>query len=159
MLHGQTGQGAVDSPERGDAQRHVDPEHPAPGQVLGQPAAQYRPRHAGQGIHAAEIALITASFARGHEVADDRLAHRYHAACADALQHSGQHQLRHVLSQRTADRGDSEHADSGQDHATPPIEIAQLAVDRDGHCHGHHIAGNDPGQQTDIIELRGDRRQ
>ncbi|MNO88603.1 hypothetical protein D3C76_800580 [compost metagenome] len=149
----------MDRPQRDHSQWQVDPEHPAPGQVLGQPAAEHRPGDAGHCVHAAEIALVTAPFARWHEVADDRLADRHHAPCTDPLQHTGQHQLLHVLGEGAGNRRQGEQRDAGKDHPPPAIQVTQFAVDRHRHRHRYHVPGDHPGQQADIVELCGNGRQ
>ncbi|MNM39070.1 hypothetical protein D3C81_498390 [compost metagenome] len=158
-LHRHVSERTANGPQGDQPQRQVDPEHPAPRQVLGQPAAQHWPGHAGRSVHAAEVALVAAAFAWGHEVANDCLAHRDHPACADTLQYPGQHQLRHVLGHGAGNGGQGEQADAGEDHPAPAVKVAQFAVDRHGHGHGHHITGDDPGQQADIAELRRDGGQ
>ncbi|MNE19780.1 hypothetical protein D3C80_1128740 [compost metagenome] len=140
------------------AQRQVDQEHPAPGQVFGHVTAEHRAGHAGHGIHAAEIALIPAALPWRHDVTDDRLAHRNHPAGPDALEDSRQYQLFHALCHAAEHRRQGEQAHAEQHQLAPPVQVAQFAVDRHRHGHGHHVAGNHPGQQADVLELRGNGR-
>ena len=155
LRHRQPHQRAMGHIPGAGAQGQVDQEHPAPRQVLGHVAAQYRPGHAGHRVHTAEIALVAAAFAGRDDVADDRLAHRNHAAGADALEDPRQHQLLHALRHAAEQRGQGEQTHADQHHWPPPVQVAELAVDRHRHSHRHHVAGDDPGQQVDVVELGG----
>ncbi len=140
------------------AQGQIDQEHPAPGQVFGHVTAEHGPGDAGHGVHAAEVTLIATTFARRHDVANDRLADRDHPAGADALKNPRQHQLLHALRHAAEQRGQGEQADAEQHQFATPVQIAEFAVDRHRHRHRHHVAGYHPGQQADILELRGNGR-
>ncbi|MNT66889.1 hypothetical protein D3C72_2049870 [compost metagenome] len=93
----QAHQRAIGHQPRAQAQRQIDQEYPAPGQVFGHVPAQHRAGDAGHCIHAAEVALIAATLAGRHDVTDDRLADRDHATGTDTLENACQHQLLHAL--------------------------------------------------------------
>ncbi len=76
---------APQHPAGRDAQRQVDEEDPAPGQVVGEDAAQCRPDERGHGPDAGDVALHLGALGQGVDVADDRHAHRLHRARAEAL--------------------------------------------------------------------------
>ncbi|CRQ48515.1 hypothetical protein PAERUG_E15_London_28_01_14_03632 [Pseudomonas aeruginosa] len=157
--HRQADQGSPRDGQREKADRQVDPEYPAPRQVLGEQAAEHRAGDAGDGVHAAEVTLVAAALARRDDVADDRLAHRHQPARADPLQHSRQHQLAHALREPAKQRGGGEH-DDGEEHQTAAaVEVAELAVDRHRYGHRHHVGRDHPGQQVEVGVVGRDRRQ
>ncbi len=158
LRHRQADEGSICDDQRGCSQRQIDQEHPAPGQVFSHQAAEHRPGNAGHGIHAAEVTLIAAAFARWHDVGDDRLADRNHPARANALKNPRQHQLFHALRQATEQRSQGEKPQSEQHQFASPVKIAEFAVDRHGHGQRDHVGGYDPGQQIDVSELGGNGR-
>ena len=88
------GQHRRDHGQRHDADRQVDVEHPAPRQVVHEEPADQRAEDAGHAEHAAEQALVAASFPGRHHVGDDRLRAGQQAAAADALDRAERDQLR-----------------------------------------------------------------
>ena len=158
LRYRQAHQGAIGHQPGTQAQRQVDQEHPAPGQVFSHVATQHRTGHAGHGVHAAEITLIATALPWRHDVADDRLADRDHAAGTDALKNPRQHQLFHALGHAAEQRRQGEQAHAEQHQLATPVQVAEFAVDRHRDRHRHHVPGNHPGQQTDVLELRGNGR-
>ena len=67
------------------AERQVDVEDPAPGEVVDEEAAEQRTGDDGDAEHAAEQALVAAAVARRDEVADDGHRHDEQAAAAEPL--------------------------------------------------------------------------
>ena len=93
--------GAVESGgdhrEREQAQRQVDVEDPAPGEVVDEEPAEERPDHGRDAEDGAEETLVFAPLAWRHDVPDH--GHRRHdqAAAADPLEGAERDQLAHVL--------------------------------------------------------------
>ena len=98
LVHRQVQHGTEDDEGR-DAQRHIDVEHPAPAQVLGEQPAEQRPDDTGNAEHRAEQPGVLAAFARRHEVGDHRHDQDHQSPTADALQCTGGDELAHVLAQ------------------------------------------------------------
>ena len=87
-----------------NAERHVDEEHRAPAEVLGEIGAKHRSGRAGQCEHRREIAGEAAALARRYVLADQRLRQRHEAAAAQSLQRAEQHQPQEVRRERAGDR-------------------------------------------------------
>src|SRR5688572_11930906 len=89
--------------EREQAEREVDVEDPAPGEVRREVAAEEGSGDARHAEHCAEDALIPAAIARGDDVADDRLRRYHQPAPAEALDGAVDDELRHRAA-HTAER-------------------------------------------------------
>src|SRR6266851_2005109 len=151
--------GAAAQYERGNPQGQIDPEHPAPGEIVDEEAAEDRAAHARGCPHAAQVALVTAALARGNDVGDDRLRHADEAAPAQPLQRPGGDELRHVLGDTAQHRRGDENDDGDLQQGAAAIEIAQFAIDRRRRGRGQEICGDDPRQVLEAVELAGDRGQ
>ena len=153
------GQRAAAQDEGSNAQGQIDPEYPAPREIIDEEAAQDRAADARRRPHAAQIALVAAALARRDHVGDDRLRHADEAAAAQPLQGACGDELRHVLRRGAQPRGDDEEGDGGLQQHAAAIEVAQLAVDRRRRGRGQQIGRDDPRQPLEPVELAGDRRQ
>ena len=76
---------AGDDRERDGADRDVDVEDPAPGELLDEDAAEQRADDARHAEDRPEQSLVAAAFAGRDDVADDRLGADHQAAAAEAL--------------------------------------------------------------------------
>ena len=148
-----------DHEQRERADRQVDVEDPAPGEVVDEEAADQRPDHRGDAEHRAEHALVLAAVARRDDVADDGDRRHQQAARAEALEAAERDQLGHVL-RDAAERGaDEEGHDRDLEHDLASVEVAELPVQRAGHRRREQVGGHDPGQVLEAAEVADDRRQ
>ena len=120
----------VDDGEGQQAQRQVDVEDPAPGELIDDEAAEQRADHRREAEDAAEEALIAAALARRHDVADDGDGGDDEAAAAEALDDAEGDQLGQVLRQAAQRRADEEDDDRGLQHDAAAVDVAELAVER-----------------------------
>ena len=125
-------------------ERQVDEEDPAPRDGVGQRAAEQRPGHRGDPPHRADEALVAAALAGREEVGDRRLGERQQAAGAEALQRPAGHELAHRLRRPAQQRADQEDRDGDDEQPPAPVEVRQLAVQRDGDRRGEQVRGDDP---------------
>ena len=146
--------------EREDADRDVDEEDPAPGVVVGDPAAQRRPDHRRHDhAHAVERHRDALLFAR--EALDQNgLGDRLQRSAAQALQHAKEDQRaerrRHAAEQRT----DGEDADARHVEALPAEQGREPAAQRQHDRVGDEIRRQHPGRFVDAgREVAGDVRQ
>ena len=145
--------------QRGQPERHVDPEDHRPVQMLGEHAAEHRPADAGRDPDAAEIGLVLAALARRHQVGNHGLHDRHDAAAAEPLQAARQDQHRHVRRQRAQHRARDEQAQRGDDHGAAAVDVAERAEHRRHRGRGQQIGRDHPGQAGDVVELPADGRQ
>ena len=152
-------QHGVDHDQRHDAQRHVDVEDPAPGQVLGEEATEQRSGDAGQAPDAGEVARVAATFARRDDVADDRERQRHQAAGAESLQGPGRDQLPHRLRHPGEHRAGDEHHDREDVDGATSVEVGDLAVQRGRRRRREQVGRDHPGELVEPAQLSDDRRQ
>src|SRR5438309_1108043 len=82
VVHLARAEDGADDDERERADRQVDVEDPAPGEVVDEEAAEQRPDHRRHAEHGAEEALVATSLARRDDVADDGDARHHQPAAA-----------------------------------------------------------------------------
>ena len=99
---------------------------------VGERAAEQRAGDGGGRPHRADVALVAAALARREEVGDRRLAERDQPARADALQRAERDQLRHGLREPAQRGADQEDRDRDDEQPPAAVEVAELAVQRDG---------------------------
>ena len=149
--------GQVD--EREAADRHVDVEDPAPGEGVGDEAADQRPADGGDHHHGHDVAHVLAALARRDQLAEYRDRADHQPARAQSLQRAERDQLRHRLGQAGQRRPDQEDHDRGQEELLAPVRVAQLAVQRGADRRREHVGRHDPGQVRDAAEVTDDARQ
>ena len=88
-----------DDEQGDDAERNVDVEDPAPGQVLGEEAAEQGPGHVGDAEDDAEVAHVLATLAGRDDVAHDGLGPDHQPAGPDPLDGPEGDELDHGLGQ------------------------------------------------------------
>ena len=145
--------------EREGGQREVDPEDPAPGDAVGERAAEQRARHGGRRPDAADVALVAAALPRREQVRDRRLAQRQQPTGPEALQRAERDQLRHVLGEPAQGGADEEQADRDHEQPPAPVQVAELAVERDGHRARQQVRGDHPAQVLEALQVGRDLRQ
>ena len=150
---------ARDDDQRDDADRHVDVEDPAPGELLDEDAAEQRADDARHAEHRAEQALVAAALAGRDDVADDRLGADHQPAAAEALDGAEGDQLDHGVAEPRQDRADQEDHDGGLEEDLPAVLVAELAPQRRRHRRGEQVGGDDPGDVRRAREVGDDRRQ
>ena len=144
--------------ERGDADRDVDPEAPAPVGVVGEQAAEQRAddgRDAEQRTHRAHV---LAALLGGHDVGDDRLRQDHQTAAAEALHAAPEHELAERLGEPGTGRGEREQADRDEERPAAAPQVAELAVERHDDRDRQDVGGDDPALVLDAVELADDRR-
>ena len=149
----------ADHDEGEDADRQVDVEDPAPGEVVDEETAEQRSDDRRNTEHGAEEALVLAALARRHHVPHNRQRRHDQAAPAEALQGPERDQLGHVLAEAAQCRSDQEECDGGLQHDLAAVEIAELAVERTRDRRGQQVRRDDPGEMLDPAEIADDRRQ
>jgi hypothetical protein len=145
--------------ERQKAERQVDPEDRRPMQVFGEEPAEHRPGEARGHEDAGDINLIARALPRRDDVGDDRLRERNQAASAKPLQSARQNKRQHGRRERAGGRADHEDGDAGEQGHAPPVDVAELAVERRHGRRGEEVGRDDPGQVRDIVQVAPDRRQ
>ena len=158
-LHGARMERGRDHAERHRADRQVDVEDPAPGEMVDEEAAEQRPDHRRDAEHAAEESLVLAALARRDDVADHGERGDDQAAGAQALQRAAGDQLRHVLGQAAQDRAGEEDQDRALQDRLAPVEVAELSVQGPGDGRAQQIRGDHPGQVVEAAQVSDDRRQ
>ena len=148
-----------DHREGGRADREVDVEDPAPGEVVDEEAAEQRPDHGRDAEHRAEPALVAPALSGRDEVADDRERRHHQPAAAEPLHRAERDQLAHVLREAAERRADEEDHDRRLQHELAAVEVAELAVERAGDGRREQVGGHDPREVLDAAELADDRRQ
>ena len=149
----------ADHGERDEADRQVDVEDPAPGEVVDEEAAEQRPDHGRDAEDPAEVALVAAAFAGRDDVPDHGDRDHDQAAGAEPLDRAETDQLGHVLAQPAQHRAGEEDHDRRLQHDLSAVEVAQLAVHRTDHRRGEQVRRDDPGELRDSSEVADDRRQ
>ncbi len=159
LMPRQAPQGPVGHQIGEQAQRQVDPEDEGPVQMLGDEAAQHRPRHAGRGEDGGDLRLVARPLAGRDHVRDDGLGQRDEAAAAQALQRPRQHQQQKARGQRRDERGHGKDRDGDEQHDAPPVNVGQLAIERRRHRGRQQIGGDHPRQVGEILKMGADGGQ
>ena len=111
--------------QQDEADGHVEPEDPLPGQALDDGAADDRADGDGEAGDAAPDAEREAAAGRRHRAGKDRQGERRHDRAADALQGAGRDQPVDARRQRRRRRAEREDRKSHQEHALAPESVAQ----------------------------------
>ena len=145
-------------PQGGEADRDVDEEDPAPGQVVGEDAAQGGADHRRDRPHAGEVALDLGPLLERVEVADDRHRHRLDGAGAEALDRPEHDQRGHPPCDAAGQRADEEDPDADQHHRLAAVEVGELGEDRDRDRLREEVDGEQPRELGEAAEVADDRR-
>ena len=146
-------------PQRHCADRQIDVEDPAPGEVGGDESADQRTGDARRRESGAEHALVASPLPGRHDVGDRRLRTDDQPAAAEALDRTKDDELGEVTAQAAQRRAHQEDDDGRLEDALPPVEVAELAVERDDGGLGQEVRGHHPGQMGEPAELGDDGRE
>ena len=131
------------------ADRHVDVEHPAPADVLGQPAADDRAEHRPDHHRNAEQRHRRAALFHAVDVEQDALRQRHQGGAEQALQQAEADDLRQRLREAAQHRGDHEAGDRGQQDALAAETVGEVARRR------RHDGGRDDVGGQHPVDLVG----
>ncbi|MDQ0752501.1 hypothetical protein QF034_006732 [Streptomyces africanus] len=141
------------------AEGHVDVEAPAPGEMVGEVAAEQGPGHGGESEGGADQAQVTAPPPGGHDVRDDRLDTDHEAARTGALEGAERDQLVHGLRPARERGAGDEDDDRELEDALAAEQITELAVDRQSDGRGEQVGGDRPGHPVQAVQLTDDLRE
>ena len=127
-----------------NADRHVDPEDPAPGPIGRDQPTQRRPDHRADQRRHGQIRHRSHQPRLGNETKHHQTPDRHHHGAAYPLNHTGDHQGDHRAAETTQHRARDEDTDGG----TKDVTGAELV--------GHPAADRDEDGETE--EIRGDAR-
>ena len=150
---------SVDHHERERGQRHDTPEHPAPAGTVDKQAAPERSRDCRNGEHRSEETDVTASLARGHDVAHDHECKRHQPASAEPLECTGGNELVHGLGERAKDGADQEQRDRRLIDDSSSEQIGHLAVQRSRDRGREQVHRDHPGNAVSRSEVTSDGGQ
>ena len=151
--------GASRHDEHHDRDRHVDPERPAPGQVVGEEATKERSDHRGDAEDGAKCSLVAAAVPKRDDLSDQRGGRHHDRAAANALQCARCDQHRHRLAQPAQHRTDEEECDRRLEDGLAAEQVPELADDRRDDGRGQQIACDDPGLVAGPAEVGDDGRK
>ncbi|MNS74133.1 hypothetical protein D3C72_1076000 [compost metagenome] len=151
--HIEVAQVAVHQPERERPEGQVDPEDPAPAQLLGEVAPEQGPGDAGDRIDRRDVALILAHLPRGNAVGDDGEGQRDQPPAPQSLQHAGRQQGRQILGKGAGHGSRQKQAYADVEHPHPAEQIAQLTVDGQGRGGRQQVGGDHPGEGGAGVQL------
>ncbi len=149
-------QAQVEPDQCGAAQREVHVEGPAPAEVVGDDAAGERPGDHRECHNTGHEALVTAPFARRHEVTDDRHCADEQAARTEPLQRAEADQLAHARRHAGQGRADHEDHDRGQEDVLAAVQVADLPPERGGDRGAEDVGSDHPGEVVQPAQLAHD---
>jgi hypothetical protein len=141
-----------------EAEGDVDVEAPAPGEAVGEVAAEEGSGDRGEAEGGADQAHEPAAPPRGHDVRDDRLDAGHQAARADALERAEGDQLVHGPGASGERGADDEDDDRELEDALAAEEVAELAVDRQADGGGEEVGGDRPRHPVQAVQFADDLR-
>ena len=130
---------------RQHAERHVDIKAPAPGELIGQIAADDRAQYRADHNAHAENAHGAADFAARIGVEQDRLRQRHQGGAEHALQQAEQHHFRQGGRHAAQHGGDGEAGQREGEQPRPPKLRRDPGRDRRCDGRGDEIGGQNPG--------------
>ena len=142
-----------------DGHGHVDPEGPAPGEVVGEQAAEQRPDDGGDAEDGAECALVAAAFAQRDDLADHSDSGDGDGAAAEALQCARGDEHGHRSGEAAEHRSGEEDEDGGLEHFLAAEGVAELADDGGDDRRGQQVTGDDPRLVAGAAEVGDDGGQ
>ena len=146
-----------DHGQRGRADGQVDVEHPAPGRVVDDQAAEGGADDRAGGERRADQALVAAAIARRDDDADRRDREGEEPAGARPLHGASRDELAHALREPAEHRAEQEDRDREDVEQPPPVDVAELPVQRDGDRHREHVGGDHPRVALEAAEVGDDR--
>ncbi len=129
-----------------DADRHVEQKHPAPAEIVGDPAAERRPDRRRKNHGDAVGGKGLAALGRRKRIGEDRLRVRLKPAAADPLQTAGNDQHGKARRDAAQERGDTKADDAGDEITLAPDCRGKPAADRQDDGVGDQIRGQHPSR-------------
>ena len=156
------GQDARREERGGEADRHVDEQHPLPAGVLGQEAAeQHAGGAAGAGDRAPDAQRAVALGALGEGRGDDRQRGRGEDRGAEALDGAGGDQPARALGETTGQRGGGEEDQAGDEDAAAAEQVGHAPAEQQEAAEDERVRVDDPGQvllgEVEVAAHRGQR--
>ena len=142
-----------------DAHRQIDVEHPAPAEVVGDPAAEQRADDHRQAEDAHQDAHELGALSGREDVADDRLRDRHHGAGAQALEGAEGDEGGHAVRLAAQGRAHDEDAHAQGVEALAAVGVGELAPDRHGSGRRQQVAGGHPHVVLEAVQAADDHRQ
>ena len=133
-----------DQRDRGEADRTVDQEAPAPGEIVGKPAAERRADHRRDDHRDAEQGEGLAPLRRRERSRQDRLRDRHHAAAGEALEEAEQEERVEIPRLRAQDRADAEEAEAVEEEGLAPERAREERARREADGVGDQIGRHHP---------------
>ncbi len=162
-MRAEVGEFVIEDGDGEDAEGRVDVEDPAPGEIVGDPAAEDGADDGGDAEDRSEEALVAAALGGGEEIADDGEAEADDGAAADALEAAEEDELVHAVERegnvagRAAEAGGEDEDDgSGEIEPFAAVEVGELGEDGDGDGGGEQVGGGDPGIAVEPVEAFDD---
>ncbi len=150
---------AVDEEDSQRPERQVDPEDPAPAELLGKVAAKQGAGDAGDRIDRRDVALILAHLPWRNGVGNHGKREGNQAAAAQSLQHAGRQQGRQILRESTGHRARQKQADADIEHPHPAKQIAQFAIEGQHGGGRQQVGGDHPGEGGTGVQLGANHGQ
>ena len=155
-------QGLGHDGQRGDPDRHVDEEDPAPavdaedGLLPGEEAADDRAEHRRGAEHGQEVALVLGALTGRHDVADDRQRQGEQTAGAEALHGAERREAEHRGGEGAQDGAEDEDRDGDDEQLLATVDVAELAVERRDDRRGDEVGSRRPRLVVQALEVVGD---
>ncbi len=150
---------AVDEKDRQRPERQIDPEDPAPAELLGEITAKQGASDAGDRIDRRNVALILAHLSRRNGIGNHGKREGNQTAAPQPLQHPCCQQGRQILGERTGHRARQKQADADIEHPHPAKEIAQLAVEGQHGGGRQQVGGDHPSEGGPSVQLGANHGQ
>lgn len=142
-----------------DTQRQVDPKHPAPGDRVGEPAAQQRAEHRGHTEHRAHRRHVGGTNPRWDEVAGDGLGQDHEATATQPLDETEEDEGGHGASGAAQGRAQQEQTNGDEVEGLTTDEVGETAIQRHTDGDGQGVRGDDPRHVLDAGQVTDDGRQ
>ncbi len=136
------------------ADRQVDVEHPAPGEIVGQPAAQHGAEDRSQDHRGAPQGHDLSDLLGREEIEHDRLRHRDQRRAEQPLEQAEDHDLAQAVGDAAQHRGDGEAADGDHQQLLSADAAREPSGQRRHDRRGDQVGGEHPG---DLVGRGADR--
>ena len=131
----------------GDADRHVDEQHPAPGQPLGDQTAEHQAERAAAGDDGRVDGERLDPLPALGEGADHQREHRGRGErAADALDGAGRQQHPGRGGEAAGQRGEREDGEAGDEHPAAAEDVARATAQQQQPAEGQRVPVHHPGQ-------------
>ena len=142
--------------ERERADRHVDPEHPAPAPEVGDETTEHRTDEDRDGERRPDDAEIARPLTRCGDRREDRLRHELQAGRAHALQHAGHDELGMSPAKPQASDAITNVTSETRNTSRGPSRSPRRADDGQQHGAGERVADDHPAHVLERAEFTGD---